>query len=154
MDKRTYSEKLRDPKWQKKRLEILSRDEFSCQLCYDTSTTLHVHHRLYIKGNEPWEYDEKLLVTLCETCHEQEGLAMKEDSATLIDAFKLAGFFSGDLQNMACDIRNMKLQHASEVVASAYAYAFKSEEMQALILELFFKSLNEKRNKSEGKKNG
>ena len=63
-----YAQKLRDPRWQRKRLEILSRDDFTCQECKATDKTLHVHHRFYKKGLEPWEYD-KALVTLCEDCH-------------------------------------------------------------------------------------
>lgn len=65
----TYSEKLKDPRWQKKRLEILSRDEFSCQSCGDTESSLQVHHKNYFKGREPWEYNENHLVTLCDSCH-------------------------------------------------------------------------------------
>ena len=30
-----YSEQLKSPKWQKKRLEIMQRDKFTCQLCGD-----------------------------------------------------------------------------------------------------------------------
>lgn len=65
----TYKEKLKDPRWQKKRLEILERDNFTCCQCGDKEETLHVHHKGYIKGNEPWEYDNNYLETLCETCH-------------------------------------------------------------------------------------
>lgn len=65
----TYSEKLKHPKWQKKRLQILSRDKFTCKKCGDTETQLHVHHKEYISGNDPWDYDNKLLITLCEDCH-------------------------------------------------------------------------------------
>lgn len=63
-----YSEKLKDPRWQKKRLEILQRDNFTCQLCEDKTTTLHIHHKKYT--GEPWEAPEEDLVTLCEHCHE------------------------------------------------------------------------------------
>jgi 5-methylcytosine-specific restriction endonuclease McrA len=63
----TYSEKLRDPRWQKKRLEILNRDEFTCTICGDDKSTLHVHHNAY--AGEPWEADNNLLTTLCENCH-------------------------------------------------------------------------------------
>ncbi len=31
MDKQQYASKLKDPRWQKKRLEILQRDDFACQ---------------------------------------------------------------------------------------------------------------------------
>ena len=66
---KTYSEKLKDPRWQKKRLEILERDKWMCKNCRSTDKTLHVHHRLYEKGVEPWETKNKYLVTLCDECH-------------------------------------------------------------------------------------
>ncbi len=65
----TYSEKLKDPRWQKKRLEILERDKWTCQWCGDTQATLHVHHECYEKGEEPWDTWSELLTTVCETCH-------------------------------------------------------------------------------------
>lgn len=66
---KSYWQKLKDPKWQKKRLEIMQRDEFTCQACFEKDKTLNVHHRLYRKGKSPWEYDDCDLVTLCEDCH-------------------------------------------------------------------------------------
>lgn len=69
---KTYREKLKDPRWQKKRLEVLNAAEFACQRCFDSSSTLHVHHRQYIKGREPWEYEAHELTALCESCHELE----------------------------------------------------------------------------------
>jgi hypothetical protein len=63
-----YSDKLKDPRWQKKRLEVFQRDEFKCVGCGDKETTLHVHHRKY-KG-EPWDAPMDHLETLCEDCHE------------------------------------------------------------------------------------
>lgn len=68
----TYSEKLKDPRWQKKRLEILKRDDFTCQWCGDKANTLHVHHLEYHKGRDPWNYDDDCLITLCVNCHECE----------------------------------------------------------------------------------
>jgi len=63
----SYAEKLKSPKWQKKRLEIMSRDNFTCQYCKDEETQLQVHHLSY-NGN-PWEADSSQLVTLCCECH-------------------------------------------------------------------------------------
>lgn len=63
----TYSEKLRDPRWQKKRLQILNRDKFKCVYCGDKETELQIHHLKY--SGEPWEADNKLLITLCKECH-------------------------------------------------------------------------------------
>lgn len=63
----TYSDKLRGPKWQRRRLEIMSRDNFSCKYCQDVDSNLNVHHVKY-KG-APWEADDKDLETVCEHCH-------------------------------------------------------------------------------------
>jgi len=69
MSKTTYAEKLKDPRWQRKRLEIMSRDKFTCQDCDSTTETLHVHHRYYISKREPWDYPSFAYITNCEDCH-------------------------------------------------------------------------------------
>ena len=65
-----YSELLKDPRWQKKRLKILERDKFQCRSCMADDKTLHVHHIEYKDGKKPWEYPDADLITLCEKCHE------------------------------------------------------------------------------------
>jgi hypothetical protein len=67
--KLTYAEQLAHPKWQKKRLEILNRDMFTCQSCEAKDITLHVHHKAYIKGKMAWEYDDEFYQSLCKDCH-------------------------------------------------------------------------------------
>lgn len=67
--KKTYYEKLKDPRWQKKRLEVMEYREFSCEICGDSESTLNVHHKEYFKDHEPWEYDVKQLACICENCH-------------------------------------------------------------------------------------
>lgn len=63
----TYQEKLKDPRWQKMRLMILNRDNWSCQFCGDKETTLHVHHKKY--NGEPWKAHNDDLITCCQDCH-------------------------------------------------------------------------------------
>jgi hypothetical protein len=72
MANKTYYEKLKDPRWQKKRLEVMERNEFSCEICSDTETTLNVHHKEYFKGADPWDYEVEQLACICENCHEAE----------------------------------------------------------------------------------
>lgn len=67
----TYSQKLKDPRWQKKRLEILNRDNFTCRYCGDAKTELHIHHLSY--NGEPWQQHNDKLVTLCKHCHKAVG---------------------------------------------------------------------------------
>jgi len=71
MSKQTYWEKLKDPRWQRKRLEIMQRDDFTCSSCGNKEKHLNVHHKIYRKGAEPWEYDDDNFVTYCEVCHEE-----------------------------------------------------------------------------------
>ena len=66
-----YSEKLRDPRWQKLRLEVMSRAGFGCENCGDKNSTLHIHHSYYVSKRDPWEYPIGSLSCLCENCHEK-----------------------------------------------------------------------------------
>jgi hypothetical protein len=66
-----YAQKLRDPRWQRKRLETLERAGWKCECCDSSTKTLHVHHKQYIKGREPWEYEDENFEALCEDCHEE-----------------------------------------------------------------------------------
>lgn len=64
----TYSDKLKDPRWQKKRLEIMQRDGFQCVNCHDKEKMLNVHHIRYDKKGI-WHGDDHYKITLCESCH-------------------------------------------------------------------------------------
>lgn len=85
----TYSEKLKDPRWQKKRLEVLNRDNFMCTQCCDSRKTLHVHHLKY-NGN-PWDVEIKYLKTLCEDCHKEESFERESAEENLIRTLKEGG---------------------------------------------------------------
>lgn len=70
-----YGEKLFDPRWIEKRKRILHRDNNQCVICGKAGTKLHVHHKQYHfikrlqKHADPWDYQDSLLTTLCESCH-------------------------------------------------------------------------------------
>lgn len=64
-----YSELLRDPRWQRKRLEIFQLDAFQCRRCNSKEKTLNVHHLYYVKGNDPWDYPNTAFATMCDDCH-------------------------------------------------------------------------------------
>ena len=85
-EKMTYREQLMHPNWQKLRLEKLNAAEWSCQLCGDADTTLHVHHKRYIKGRLAWEYPDENFEVLCDPCHQSAHAAMDELTAILADA--------------------------------------------------------------------
>lgn len=105
MKKLTYAEQLKHPNWQRKRLVVLEAAGWKCTSCSAADTTLHVHHKRYIKGRMAWEYDDAELVALCEGCHEadhsdreilDEILAKADHTAPVQAAISLlGGYFSG-----------------------------------------------------------
>jgi len=124
-----YSTKLKDPRWQKKRLEILQRDEWTCQLCDDTKSTLVVHHKRYIAGREPWDYPNELLITLCETCHEVE---MDNGQADDLKAMVQENFLSTDIYILADGFHSISTTSQSELwmLAETIRWVLSDEQLQ------------------------
>lgn len=72
-----YSEQLQDPRWLVKRLNILIRDKFTCQICGYVSKKIHVHHRKY--EGMVWDAKDEDLISLCSHCHRIEHRPDKAD---------------------------------------------------------------------------
>ena len=98
-----YSDKLKDPRWQKKRLEILNRDRFTCLACGDTKNTLHVHHCYYVSKREPWDYPNESLLTFCAKCHK----GVDEDKESTAHCMAKAWEFSA-----GSEVRRWRLRKA------------------------------------------
>lgn len=79
MTKIDYAALRLDPRWQRKRLEIMGRDHFKCLHCTDGKSTLNVHHAYYVLGRMPWDYPDFALETLCEVCHKKEQARSKTE---------------------------------------------------------------------------
>lgn len=113
----TYSELLKHPNWQRKRLEMLSASDWTCRDCGSKETTLHVHHKKYVKGRKPWEYENNELAVLCEDCHETEHVEKKVLDTLLqaewhgVTGEKMAvGFLAGFLLPMDNGLRDEVLK--------------------------------------------
>lgn len=106
----TYREKLKNPKWQRKRLEIFQRDKFRCQHCRSKEATLHVHHIYYTPNTDPWDYPDEALVTLCEFCHEAETKTRNKEEKELLEALRFKHFSPLDLNQLTDAISMAKLE--------------------------------------------
>ena len=83
-----YAEKLKDPRWQKKRLKILERDGWKCNLCKCDADTLHIHHLEYT-SKDPWDEPNKNLITLCKYCHDAVSIdGLKDVNYSELSAIK------------------------------------------------------------------
>lgn len=100
---KTYSEKLKDPRWQKRRLEIMSRDNFKCCDCEESDKMLSVHHAYYVSGRDPWNYPEWALQTLCNECHKDRHSAPGPDEEPSFQEweYEMEWILKGDPRNIS-----------------------------------------------------
>ena len=117
MANKTYSELLKSPLWQKKRLQILNRDKFTCKLCGDTETTLNVHHIEYSQG-KPWEIENSKLITTCEHCHCELENLKKYGHNFNAENFKSIKIYKSN--NWKCDSRIMFISIPEKFIMRIY----------------------------------
>jgi len=141
-----YSEKLKDPRWQKKRLEVFERDEWRCQKCFDDQETLCVHHLRYVPGWEPWDYPINKLLTLCEGCHAEEYELMPEAIGSLVEQIKDKGFMCWAVMKIASGINQLTLRYPPDVTASIIEYILSDTKAFNEIAEMYFKGISTKNN--------
>jgi len=140
-----YSEKLKDPRWQKKRLKILEWDEWACQVCFDSENTLTVHHLRYLPGVEPWDHPDDLLLTLCEDCHGYERDTRGSVESDLLEIMKANKFMSQDLRILCQAFMWEKEPHVPSVTACAIRWALQDNKVISEIIDRYLNSLTQKR---------
>lgn len=82
-DKINYLKSLHDIRWKDKRKEILARDKYTCQRCRKEQCYLEVHHKKYESGKMAWEYKNEDLTSLCQDCHHDISLHIKNINYTV-----------------------------------------------------------------------
>jgi hypothetical protein len=112
---KTYSEKLRSPEWQRKRLEVMQRDDFACQFCGDKTEELHIHHVVYLPVGQPWDYDNNYLITVCHVCHEEEE-KLKVEDPMLIGMFSMSGLNRRKLYALSVELRRHLSNHKTREI--------------------------------------
>lgn len=132
---KNYSELLKDPRWQKKRLEIMQRDGWKCLNCQADNKQLHVHHLYYDYDLYPWEYPDRAYITLCDSCHEEEH--SDTELKFLINEYYKLGFHKYLFNAMLRDI-------LSEMVGSDFnIFSLLGDEKRAKMLVDYKKPLDE-----------
>lgn len=132
MSRYDYSEKLKDPQWQKKRLQVMERAGWKCQSCGDAKETLCVHHLVYSKG-EPWDAPDETLECLCETCHENRELFNDFFGRNLMPTKACLWFWDfwfpifDDKTSFVLDPKDGELETVIHLYELAYEYRFKQK---------------------------
>ena len=143
----TYAEKLKDPRWQRKRLEIFQRDGFACCWCKTTDETLVVHHLKYT--GDPWEAPNEDLMTLCENCHREEKELRSDVEKMILSDLKR--YAPTDVDAIRRMIKEFELVHVPDVVFSAVGWFMSDRYRAADLVRNYFKYLRKDRQKTEEK---
>ena len=94
MARKTYAEKLLDPRWQQMRLRVFDRDGWKCRCCGNSQVTLNAHHPVYHPLAEgPWDYDVDEIITLCSECHSDEHIELDSSKANLMLTIVKMGYW-------------------------------------------------------------
>jgi len=136
-----YSEKLKDPRWQKRRLEVLERDEWCCQSCGDSESTLYVHHLYYARGKEPWDYPLNAYLTMCGECHEYEHNERSGNEKDLLDMIKRAGFLADGVHDIAAGFHS--LSGVYPPTSAIIEWVLGNRDLMDSLGSLYFKHLKE-----------
>lgn len=131
-----YLQKLKDPRWQKKRLQIFERDNWTCQKYGNKNKTLAIHHRLYLNNREPWDYSDDLLITLFVECHELEQINLTNTEKNIVEILKIK-FLAEGINELCCGLYKLELFDIESTVGAAYGYAFSNKTIQRNLLKTY-----------------
>lgn len=127
-----YHEKLLDPRWQKLRLAIFNRDEWTCRNCFDSENTLTMHHLSYSPGKDPWDYPLENFLTLCKNCHEIEFETRPDYEKMLLQIIRQKGFMADDIFRIISAFQKLSIIMPAEVTASIIEFMFDDDIMNKI----------------------
>lgn len=145
-----YSKLLLDPRWQKKRLEILNRDEWTCKNCCNAEETLHVHHCYYEKGKKPWEYPDASLLTLCATCHQEETYDDYAMRRFLTNEMAAKGILARQFHELGCAFYKVDITPFNEYYFSALSWFISLPESPSILMDAYAEHLKKKGENAKG----
>lgn len=147
MNQKAFFAKYKDPRWQKRRLEVMQANCFTCEICGDDEKTLNVHHKYYIAGNDPWDYNDRALSVCCEDCHKDEH-ADKETFELILKELK-HHFTFADLVNLtrgiAIEVSTIKEDYGYYLDTKAYILEILDAKVLKNLCEAMIKDKKKKR---------
>ena len=125
-----YIKKLRDPRWQKMRLEIFERDGWQCTACSDDKSMLCVHHLECLPGRDPWDVPPSSLVTLCESCHNEETEQRPQEEANLLRLLRKNGFMASAIGEIVNGLEHSNITEQPYFIALMISWIFCRSDLQ------------------------
>ena len=140
---KSYQNLLSSPKWQRKRLEVLNKSNFTCEVCGDNEATLHVHHKRYVNKARPWDTPDELLISLCESCHKQEHARLPISLKKLTEVIR-EKYLSSDIDEITEGFAKMPTFHLPEVEASVLKFMLSDVDCLEYAKKKYFKLVKDR----------
>ncbi len=64
-----YDAKLKTPEWMEFRDHVLDVKGRECENCHCLAERPHIHHKGYVRGRDPWDYELSEVAVVCGECH-------------------------------------------------------------------------------------
>lgn len=131
----SYADKFKDARWQKKRLEVLTDADWTCEECgtksQENGATMNVHHKFYgfAKKRDPWEYESFELMALCEDCHKKMPRG-NEEWEWSISTLCVYGIDSSNVQSFTVACGNI-VRRIADMLAEEDGVNFKDKTLSA-----------------------
>lgn len=99
----------RKKEWYEFRKQVIKLDGNKCTHCGRSSeeVVLQVHHKKYISGKKPWEYEMEDCITLCQGCHAAEHGKIMPKTGWLYFGYEDLGDLIG-----SCELCMNSIRHA------------------------------------------
>ncbi|WP_375559971.1 HNH endonuclease [Bernardetia sp. OM2101] len=161
MQTKAIRKSYRNVKWCNFAKQVKERDNLLCTKCNrpEPNVILQVHHKRYVNGKSPWEYELNDCVTLCKGCHAREHRIIEpNEDWTLIETHDL-GDLSGICERRNCDT---SIRHENIIYHANWGYLtvgstcveYLTDEEQKLSQDIIkiYKSISRFINSSEWEK--
>lgn len=89
-NKSSYADKLRDPRWENRRMWFVRKHGAWCRSCKRKGIEFQVHHKVYRKGVEPWDHTDDEMILLCRGCHLEWHQALQEFRGAVIGSIPVS----------------------------------------------------------------
>ena len=142
---KNYKKSYLDPRWQRKRLEIMKRDDFCCLACGESSKTLNVHHTYYVSGRDIWDYPNFCYKTYCSDCHKCHHEIMADSENKSLEEFE---FIVDHLDSINLDIF---CSVAANIMAIREKTQLDGNQVAILLFDYTNKILDENKNQPSNK---
>jgi len=102
MSSTTYAAKLKDPRWKRKRRDLIIAAGCACEECGDKESRLQIHHKYHDHSLAPWEYPHKAMCVLCSGCKK----ARREYERLLLES--ITAKEGGRILDLAAELSRLK----------------------------------------------